>query len=496
MQWIDDSARDVLVAEKIAKVGNFVNLKPNSGGLFFLKNSAIYYNFLAILFKLAVNKNIFFIFYCFLQSLSLLAGFGIGFLIGGWYLGLFCLSILSFDGRLIFMQQSIYQRYIPASNSLFIILFSMFLINKFSLKKLILIQFIFIFLLLFHHSLLSFLPIFILISANRLFSHLSNKSYFLRLASIFIFAFMTIFIWLILSGNNLHSIFNGSILEFERNFIYHQSILLNFLKFLRGIYVKKVINLIIILLVIFIPILLIIKNKYVKVYGVYLYSLIFVYLISFLFKNEGLSEIHYLEHYRVLMIMFVPIFLFSIATLFKKSFFKNVFLVSIFLWTLFAISTNKNKIVSHEYEYIEELFEKIQIDASLSSTNNWIILDQSDWGGVGWFSPAFWFFLDDSVKRNLIVLDKEGNNLLYLYSNKLDTIYLFCHHLFDDNEISLYDYSLNFANQKCFNNFLESEDIKYKKILDQLALQEYTLQSLSNLSNIFPKSSVLKIIIK
>jgi len=56
MQWFDDSARDITVAALIVENGKYTDIRPGTGFTLPLKNSSLYFNFLAGLYWLS-GKN-------------------------------------------------------------------------------------------------------------------------------------------------------------------------------------------------------------------------------------------------------------------------------------------------------------------------------------------------------------------------------------------------------------------------------------------------------
>ena len=206
MQWLDDSARDVIVAEKIKNENRWFELKPQSGGIYDLKNLTLYFDSLGFLKITAPNINVFFSLYLLFYSLSLVAGFFIGYLIGDWFLGVVYLLILTFNAHLIFVQISVYQRYPPASVILWIVLSSILLINKKKNKYLIPILILALFSFLLHLSLLSVFPVFLIIISLSILKRIEVNNNVLRFGIFTTGIFALIICWLTISKNNLTTI--------------------------------------------------------------------------------------------------------------------------------------------------------------------------------------------------------------------------------------------------------------------------------------------------
>ncbi len=504
MQWLDDSARDVLIAEKISEERKYFQVKPESGGLPELKNSSLYFDGLSILRRLAGNREYFFIFYTLLISSSLLAAFMIGEILGGWKLGSAFLIILAIHARLIFLQTSIYQRYLPASLILWILLVSLKVFQvKSWLRWSLLIVFAYSLFFL-HHSLLTVFPIFLIVVAASLWIRLSKFNLQTRLLLTIATVLVLVYCWFLLTGSNIISIFgkvaNSQNSQMFNKFIFEQQ--LN--ELVNSVYGYKnhAFTWTLTIIAFFsLPILAWqLKSKKLFIYAVYLFSLSFVYLLGFLFDNSYFIANYYLEHYITLLTLLLPTFFYFLAKKHdKQKYLRSLSKTFFLLAVCYAVYVNLEFRTNYEFAGAEKIYQAVSQDANQTSLDkgygqNWMILDQSDWTEAGWFSPAFWFFADSSVRGEMIGLRDVGNNLFYDSKGRVDVLYIFCHHLFDENGKNLYDISTEYANGHCLNSFDSQTSISpYFHLAEQLKKDNYLVEHLSDLDGIIVSSSVLKV---
>lgn len=438
MQWLDDSARDVMIAEKISKQREFFFVQPNSGALSFIKNSFFYYNFLGVLYLFSGGIDAFLVLYAIIQSFSVFAGFLIGYLIGGPWLGLICLAILSFDAELIFMQQSVYQRNWPATLSLIIVFLSMYFFRKPTKIKIALLYLFYLFSILIHSSMLTFIPVLFILSIYYIYSTSSAKriANYLYIISLTIISAVT---WIFLSGNELSAIVSGfSELKAENyQFFRVEDLFSNIFDLLYQINSKILMQYLLIpfIILFFVILVLFVSKKLSKelnVYCLYLYSILLHYLFSSLVSAGRITEEQYLSNYLVLMLIFIPIALFSLYSLFKNYSLRVLFVFFAFVYISLTFSFRKEKISFQEYYIFNSLSDMIYADIQKDGgieNNDFLIIDYSDWASIGWFSPSLIFFLEDDLKGSLTFLSNVENNLEYNYPEKINKIYLLCHHL-------------------------------------------------------------------
>lgn len=153
IRWHDDTARDLMIAKRIARSGTFAAIAPcagMSGGK--IQNSYLYYNLLGLFWSFGDRAASVIYIFTLLGCLSLLAGFEIGRQIGGKWLALSCLLALAVNTYIAHYQISVYQRSILPSAALVLVMLSIHAIKKKSFLSLFILHSFFLFSLLIHYS--------------------------------------------------------------------------------------------------------------------------------------------------------------------------------------------------------------------------------------------------------------------------------------------------------------------------------------------------------
>lgn len=450
-----DSGRDVLVAKHIVEHHEIFLVRPAVGGAYdFLKNSPLYYYILAFFWLITRSPGGIALFFSILGITSIFCIYLITSALFNKNAGLIAACLTAFSCHMTRYSRSIFQ---PFLFPLFLCFTLMFLIA--SLKKkspllLFLSVFFFFVSLQIHYSALLILPVFVMWSvysfkitcwekSEKFLLLLLFAEYSLALSLLYLFLtyqpsssnisfnqllfLKTIFqnnslrSFLLNTGCNIHLIFNSLIKnDFLGNWF---SIGLMFFTF-GGL------------------VLLLIKDL-MKKESPSTPLLLFSFLSSILFSGLYKEKVYHYYFTPIYLIIFV-----SWGYLMEKVFLKKqavLKMIVVFILTISVFRGNEeifgdflpynhskaeyvtNKIYQDfEYKKIRVLgVQDITGEMSIikePSFNIYAITPDDD---GSWYSPLFWYFLENKVQKPLIRLTNEDNNIQPL-NNKPDYLYLIC----------------------------------------------------------------------
>jgi len=472
MQWLDDSARDVIIAKEISETGSFVDIRPMSGTIPGIKNSPFYYNSLALLWSFTKSFPDFLFVYTLIQTTTLIFGFFIGKEIGGRWLGLLVFAFLATSEPLSIIQHSVYQRYITPGLALAIIYFGIIAAKKNTLFSILTLNVTLTSAVLFHNSLFMFaLPVFLL-NVQFLIKKIKNKSPF-SITLYVVSSVMCLLTWVLSSGINYQDLLSihDQLVSFRTS--EYQFDLDNYFYFYFNQYkdLGKIISLISLA---FSPIIIFHARKHsaIKTFFLFYLNFIFSLLIFAILRLSALSESWSHVYSIGIVLPSIPISFFLVVTFLYKSEKKRVLIIGFsgFLLSLSSTLTIRSMVQKNryghlgEYETLSNIAKVIKSDSFTMSGNTSVpfVIDHSDYSYLpGWFSTSLLYFFQDSTDQKLVSLRTNGNNLTYHFNTKTDYYYLLCHNIYDnsiqDSNIRITDHC--FSRMSAINENLLTKEL-------------------------------------
>lgn len=467
MQWIDDSARDITISMLVSDSNQYFSVRPHSGGLKSLKNSSLYYDLLALLYKFSSNFSQMLFFYTLIQTSSLLFAYGIGKKIGNSWLGIGCMLVLATNLHLISAQQSIYQRNILPFAGLAITYLAIEVVEK---KKMffgyLLLGSTFFFILL-HNAIIALL---IPVGVTYIYLLLKNKSKHRILHSV-VFLFIIGLIWLQLTDTNIFTTIHAFITKNDPYFKVSDLEKISGYSFAiyRSSYPEIIGYILVLLAFTLFVISYLKKDKPTLIYLLYTGGLIIFWIISAIFLGGAYANYWFQLAFYPLWALIPLLTGYKIASLLGNKFFTLYCLLSTFLIinnnavTMTIVNSTNTSIkrafsTTNEYGEAKKLVENIKNDFRINNSQSDypIIIDSSDFTYSGWFSPAFLYFMDNDVSKIMNISTDHENNLEYSYTNYFDSFYMICHNFYNEND-QTQNFSTQVTEQKCLQKTFTDE---------------------------------------
>lgn len=471
--WFDDTARDIIIAKKIVESGSLGTVRPfaaASQGR--LNNSIVYYNFLAGLWSFGQTPLSVMIGFAVMGLLSLLAGWEIGRQIGGKWLGLLFLFLLSTNTTLVIHQLTVYQRNVLPSLALIIVMISLWVWRCPSLWRTTFLLVAFTISVLFHYGMLSLTPA---VLGVALYAYWKSPQKLSRKVARAVLTFLCCFgMWLILTQSSIADVFfllqpsidtqdvggmsvNSGVENFTATLQYFNNYM----------YLYKPMAVIWMIFLVVAAYLFI--RRHVSAPSLLLFGFLFTYPISQLVfimtKNYGLMDYHYNIQYLGLATLLIPTVVFE---LFKKITPQKIGYVILFTGLIYAglelrqgvalphtqlgearESERIMKMILHDFDEVKRIQPQYQA---------FTLTDYTSWAQPGWFTPAFLFFLEEEKQQSFAELRADFNNLRYTFPHPAQVIYLVCHQWKEGYGFSR---TVETAQRKCVDPFLNKLLINY-----------------------------------
>ncbi len=471
-----DESRDMLVAKHIAIYGEFVYRGPlAAGGMNWLKNSPVYYYFIAIIWFFTRNPKIFMYAWAIIMTTPVLIGYFIGKKAKDKLTGLILASLLAINYQMIYSSRELLQTHVSLIfSTAFIWAIISYLKSEKNKIKYLLVSIVFLFLPLnFHYGVLIALPIGSMFIVYYLFKENQKKknNFFIGIlapAMIFISIF---WFWIILTYASFPF---DQIYFLTKNFNYQyelsafeqlQKVMTTLTKMIWTNSYAMTISAVFVLILIFLTKAKKKLSKEIKKIFIFIVSMCFSVLFCVFYK-------HYVAETYLLFVF--PFFIVLIALILrllieKKPIFGWIaVIISILIMFNFSIKNTFISLPSQSFhdqqkELAQTIYENY-LEMNLTDKQSPPALLISWYAAIGnmpfdgWGSSGIWFYLEDKFQQKLVQNTSYGLN--HTPINKYPQIvYMICDHRFDQGLIQ----------EECIDRFKKSYLItenSMKKIKD------------------------------
>ena len=460
MQWFDDSGRDTIVAKLIVENGKYTDIRPGAGLLPALKNSTLYYNYLAGLYRLSgKNAAVFFDLYATISGIiTVISTFFIGYILMGLRLALPAALTVLLHPLIIFINVSIYQRHLLASLTPLFVLFALLAYRKKTLLYLWLATIGYLLLLCANYAAITLLPILLWIHYDFFANTTKKKKILLHIG----FLLISIGAFWSTIGFDWHEIQIKDAAASSNSSLFYP--LYQIFYFFQALFNWKLKYITVFLVVI--VLLLLLKRKKTGLEKLF-YWILATYFIFQLGLGYGMSTIHmsslnlesdYFYHYLALFLV-VPYL--SVLDPVTNRGLKKVF-VALFILVVIAfpafLATQRQ--AQPRIEYKKNYFRtKAVADSILAHQQHMhvlngrqpVIIDNTIWEPPpGWFAPSLVFHAIRNTGE-YYALRTIGNNLKYR-RKEFDSFYLVCRHWAAPGENTPYSNNPDIITKSCVND--------------------------------------------
>ena len=463
MQWFDDSARDITVAALIVENGKYTDIRPGTGFTLPLKNSSLYFNFLAGLYWLSgKNSSVFLDLYSTITGIiTVISIFFIGYIIYGFKLAIPASLTVLIHPLVIFINVSVYQRYLLSSITPLFVLLTLI---AFRAKKLIYLgiaTIIFLLLLASHYASLTFLPVFLGIHYEVLKIKNNKKNIFLYV----LFLIISISAFLATVNVNLDNIPIPQLTEaVQFSFMTPMYQMFDFFQAILNWDIK-----IFTILLVAIVFLLVLKKKKKKIEKVFYWILTSYFLFQIVIVYAlGLYNLTHVYFYHYLSIFMLVPYISVIYSTTKEGnqHISDIFLFIVFLsFAAYLLLFPQTKIDSKkDYFRTKLIAQKItEHNLQVNKLENYcpIVVDNTVWASTGWFGSSINHHLIKNIDE-YYSLRQNGNNLTYK-TEHFDSFYLICRMWTENEESFTYSSDLHTITKRCIDDLFTNHISEIKQ---------------------------------